>query len=194
MAWITQRTQKDSTVIIEAMADHENWIWHAFLEMPGSCSDINVLQRSPLMTHIALNEGPPVECEANGCQYNCGYFLADDIYPRWSIFVEPTVKPKGKKNLDFHNAYAAARKDVERDLGFVSPICYYGRTGKILGSRDSLYIMSAYVIMHNRIIKNECDKDLDYTFCELMGHPVRVQRREERVAYFIHLYHAISKQ
>jgi hypothetical protein len=35
------------------------------------------------------------------------------------------------------------------------------------------------VIMHNRIIKNECDKDLDYTLCELMGHPVRVQRREE---------------
>jgi hypothetical protein len=114
MAWITQRTQKDSTIIIESMADHENWIWHAFLEMPGSCNDINVLQRSPLMTHIALNEGSLVECEANGCKYNCGYFLADDIYPRWSIFVEPIVKPKGKKKLDFHNAYVAARKDVER--------------------------------------------------------------------------------
>jgi hypothetical protein len=28
---------------------------------------------------------------------NYKYFLAGDIYPRWSTYVKPVVKPKGKK-------------------------------------------------------------------------------------------------
>jgi hypothetical protein len=46
----------------------------------------------------------------------------DIIYPRWSTFVKPVVKPKGKKKLDFHNAHAAARKDVEGYLGYCKPL------------------------------------------------------------------------
>jgi hypothetical protein len=53
-----------------------------FLECPGHASnDINVLQRSPLMTRLALRKGPLVEFEANGHKYNYGYFLTDSIYP-----------------------------------------------------------------------------------------------------------------
>jgi hypothetical protein len=69
MAWSIQKPQKDSIIILEAMVDQETWICHAFFRMPGSCNDINVLQRSPLMTRIALSEGPPVELEANGHKY-----------------------------------------------------------------------------------------------------------------------------
>jgi hypothetical protein len=68
-----------------------------FFGMAGSCNDINFLQRSPLITRIALNEGPQVEFVANGRKYNYGKFLADDTYPRWRTFVKPVVKPKGKK-------------------------------------------------------------------------------------------------
>ena len=58
--------KKDCTIILEAMADYETWIWHAFFGMPGSCNDINVLHRSPLMNQIANGELPTVEFEANG--------------------------------------------------------------------------------------------------------------------------------
>jgi hypothetical protein len=75
--------KKDSTIILEAVVDHEIWIWHAFFGMPGSCNDFNVLRRPPLMTRIELCEGPQVEFEANGHKYQYGYYLADDIYPRW---------------------------------------------------------------------------------------------------------------
>jgi hypothetical protein len=68
--------KKHPTIVLEAVADHETWIWHAFFGMPGSCNDINVLQRSPLMTRLAMREGPVVEFEANGHKYNYGYFLA----------------------------------------------------------------------------------------------------------------------
>jgi hypothetical protein len=95
--------KNDATIILEAVADHETWIWHAFFG-PGSYNHINVLQRSPLMTRLALREGPLAEFEANGHKYNYGYFLADDIYLRWLTFVKPVIQPKGKKPTQFHNA------------------------------------------------------------------------------------------
>uniref|UniRef100_A0A453KZ48 DDE Tnp4 domain-containing protein n=1 Tax=Aegilops tauschii subsp. strangulata TaxID=200361 RepID=A0A453KZ48_AEGTS len=119
MAWAIPRPKKGSTIILEAVADQETWIWHAFFGMPGSLNDINVVNRSPLMNKIANGELPPVQFVANGRTYNYGYYLADDIYPKWQTFVKPLKKPEGKKNLDFHNAQAAARKDVERAFGIL---------------------------------------------------------------------------
>ncbi|XP_021717880.1 putative nuclease HARBI1 [Chenopodium quinoa] len=37
-----------STLVLEAVADRDLWIWHSFFGMPGSCNDINVLHRSPV--------------------------------------------------------------------------------------------------------------------------------------------------
>uniref|UniRef100_A0A453PQK3 Uncharacterized protein n=1 Tax=Aegilops tauschii subsp. strangulata TaxID=200361 RepID=A0A453PQK3_AEGTS len=71
--------KKGSTIILEAVADQETWIWHAFFGMPGSLNDINVVNRSPLMNKIANGELPPVQFVANGRTYNYGYYLADDI-------------------------------------------------------------------------------------------------------------------
>jgi hypothetical protein len=71
------------------------------------------------MTRLALREGPLVKFEANGNKYNYGYFLTDGIYPRWQIFVKPVIQPQGKKQTQFHNAQAAARKDVERAFGIL---------------------------------------------------------------------------
>ena len=66
------------------------------------------------MNKIANGETTPVEFLANGHTYNYDYYLADGIYSKWQKFAKPLKKPEGKENLDFHNAQAAARKDVER--------------------------------------------------------------------------------
>jgi hypothetical protein len=68
-----------------------------------SCNDIDVLQRLLLMTQIAFSERPPVKFEANGHAYSYNYFLANNIYPRWSIFVKSIVKPNSNKVLNLHN-------------------------------------------------------------------------------------------
>ena len=73
--------KKGSTIILEAVADQETLIWHAFFGMPGSWNDINVVNRSPLMNKIANGELPAVQFVANGRTYNYGYYLADGIYP-----------------------------------------------------------------------------------------------------------------
>jgi hypothetical protein len=57
-----------------------------FFGMLGSWIDINVLQRSPLMTRLALHEGPLVEFKENGHKYNYGSF-------------SPAVSTQGGKHL-----------------------------------------------------------------------------------------------
>ena len=37
-----------STIILEAVASYDLWIWHAFFGCPGTLNDINVLDRSPV--------------------------------------------------------------------------------------------------------------------------------------------------
>jgi hypothetical protein len=36
----------ECSVFLEAVADYDLWIWHAFFGMAGTNNDINVLQRS----------------------------------------------------------------------------------------------------------------------------------------------------
>ena len=207
MAWAIPRPKKGSTIFLEAVADQETWIWHAFFGMPGSLNDINVVNRSPLMNKIANGELPPVQFVANGRTYNYGYYLADGIYPKWQTFVKPLKKPEGKKNLDFHNAQAAARKDVERAFGILqAQFAIVRGPARFWDQKMLWYIMHACVIMHNMIIENERGQDVDYSQYELLGHPVRVggglpgwpvllplkeicPRGNNKVVIYIFLYH-----
>ena len=71
----------EPTIILEAVASHNLWIWHVFFGLPGSHNDINVLHRSPLSAKLAEGEAPQVNYNINGHDYKMGYYLADDIYP-----------------------------------------------------------------------------------------------------------------
>ncbi|GAB2287602.1 hypothetical protein Dimus_037941 [Dionaea muscipula] len=44
------------TIILEAVASYDLWIWHAFFGMPGSHNDINVLDRSPLFAELTQGD------------------------------------------------------------------------------------------------------------------------------------------
>ena len=43
---------KEPTLVLEAVADQDLWIWHMFFGMPGSNNDINILQRSDVFDDI----------------------------------------------------------------------------------------------------------------------------------------------
>ncbi len=49
-AWTGQYRgkEKEASVILEIVADHDTWIWHSFFGVPGANNDINVLDRSPI--------------------------------------------------------------------------------------------------------------------------------------------------
>jgi hypothetical protein len=72
---------KHPTMILEAVASHDLWIWHAYFGMPGSNNDINVLHRSPIFSAYLRGRSSPVSFQVNRRTYNMGYYLADGIYP-----------------------------------------------------------------------------------------------------------------
>src|SRR5438309_395455 len=52
------RQRMSPTIVLEAVASYDLWIWHAFFGMPGSHNDINVLDRSPLFAELQNGRTP----------------------------------------------------------------------------------------------------------------------------------------
>ncbi|XP_071688957.1 uncharacterized protein [Rutidosis leptorrhynchoides] len=72
VAWQGQYTrgdQKGPSVMLEAVASQDLWIWHAFFGMAGSNNDINVLNMSPLFNTIKDGTAPTSPFEVNGHHY-----------------------------------------------------------------------------------------------------------------------------
>ena len=85
MAWKGQYKsgkEKYPTVVLEAIASYNLWIWHAFFGMPGSCNDITIVEQSPFITRLIQNKCPSINWILNGTEYQCFYLLADGIYPK----------------------------------------------------------------------------------------------------------------
>lgn len=144
------------TIILEAVASDDLWIWHAFFGMPGSCNDINVLHRSPLFANLAEGTAPKVNYTINGHQYTMGYYLADGIYPSWATLVKTINRPLGNKNKYFAKAQEAARKAVERAFGVLQARFAIVRGPARIWDVETLaLIMKACIIMHNMIIEDE---------------------------------------
>ncbi|XP_062075034.1 uncharacterized protein LOC133779048 [Humulus lupulus] len=104
VAWKGQFTRGDHgrpTIMLEAIASQDLWIWHAFFGVPGSNNDLNVLNQSPIFTDILQGQAPRVEFTINGTQYNKGYYLADGIYLEGGTFVKTIPLPQGEKRKLF---------------------------------------------------------------------------------------------
>jgi hypothetical protein len=70
---------REPTIILEAVADKDLGIWHAFFGMPGSHNDINILHRSSQFARLAEGQALKVNYTINGNEYTKGYYLADGI-------------------------------------------------------------------------------------------------------------------
>ncbi|KAJ0839217.1 putative harbinger transposase-derived protein [Helianthus annuus] len=66
-AWAGQYAGRSGkpTIILEAVASYDLWIWHAFFGTPGTCNDINVLQRSPVFDDVLSGQAPHVSYVVN---------------------------------------------------------------------------------------------------------------------------------
>ncbi|KAJ9553685.1 hypothetical protein OSB04_017730 [Centaurea solstitialis] len=98
-AWAGQYARRSGkpTIILEAVASYDLWIWHAFFGTSGLLNDINELHRSPVFDDILTGRAPKVSYIVNGHENSKAYYLTDDIYcnTRNSI-TSPTVLSESK--------------------------------------------------------------------------------------------------
>jgi hypothetical protein len=148
--------KKGCTVILEAVATHDLWIWRSFFGMPGSNNDINVLQFSPIFSKLVEGHAPPVDFIINGRYYNKGYYFADGIYPKWATFVKTISSPILPKEVEFVKAQEGCRKDVGRAFGVLQQRFDVVWFPSLSWSKDQMWeVMNYCVCLHNMIIENE---------------------------------------
>ncbi|XP_021762525.1 putative nuclease HARBI1 [Chenopodium quinoa] len=128
-AWKAQYAgrSKTATLILEAVADQDLWIWHAFFGMPGSCNDLNVLYRSTVW----------------------------DLPEMANFYTRYNTSSSSKDKL-FADQQAVVRKDVERAFGVLLARFAILQQPALAYDEDILCdIMKACIIMHNMIVEDE---------------------------------------
>ncbi|XP_057419272.1 uncharacterized protein LOC130713523 [Lotus japonicus] len=144
------------TIMLEAVASQDLWIWHAFFGIAGSNNDINVLNQSPVFNEVLSGNAPMVNFSVNGTMYNMGYYLADGIYPPWATFVKTIPMPQGEKRQKFAKRQEGARKDVERAFGVLqSRFAIVRGPSRFWHPNEMKSIMYACIILHNMIVEDE---------------------------------------
>ena len=193
-AWHGQYCGKsrDATIVLEAVASEDLWIWHCFFGLPGTLNDINVLQRSHLLARLASGEAPACNFTVNGNSYNQGYYLADGIYPPWTTFVKTISNPIGRKQSEFAKEQEACRKDIERAFGVLqSRFAIVRGPARFWDKKTLSNIMTCCVILHNMIIEDERGLNLEF-FYDNVGSRVKPSRNPDRIQAFLETYRKIE--
>ncbi|WVZ49627.1 hypothetical protein U9M48_000967 [Paspalum notatum var. saurae] len=148
--------QGEPTIILEAVAGPDRWIWHCNFGAPGSLNDINVLHRSPLFDDLISGNAPNIEFTVNGNTYHMGYYLTDGIYPEWATLVKGIPLPRAPKDQLFSEKVAMYRKDVECAFGILQK-----KFAIVKGPARNWFgaimrnIMETCVILHNMTVEDE---------------------------------------
>lgn len=112
--------EKYATIVLEALADHTLWIWHANFGAPGSLNDINIWDCSPLYQSFVNGkfiEEVDFEFELGGERFSKLWATADGIYPDLERLAKPFSEPIGEDNVRYSAWQEATRKDIERCFG-----------------------------------------------------------------------------
>ncbi|XP_021858218.1 uncharacterized protein [Spinacia oleracea] len=148
----------NSSLILEAVADKDLWIWHSFFGIPCSCNDLNVLYRSLLFGDVLQGKAPPINFQVNGNEYNMGYYLIDGIYPNWDSFIQRFTHPQLQKHKLFTDRQAHVPKDFECAFVVLQVRFAIIQQPSLAYDEDILAdIMKTCLIMHNMIVEDEQD-------------------------------------
>ncbi|CAL9218143.1 unnamed protein product, partial [Arabidopsis halleri] len=168
-SWKGQYTRGSGkpTIVLEAVASQDLWIWHAFFGPPGTLNDINILDRSPVFDDILQGRAPNVNYVVNGRDYHLAYYLTDGIYPKWATFIQSIRLPQTRKARLFATKQEAVRKDVERAFGVLQARFHIIKNPALVWDKEKIgKIMRACIILHNMIVEDERDSYTQFDVLE----------------------------
>jgi len=179
------------TLILEAFASYDLWIWHAFFGCPGSFNDLNILHWSNVFQKVYEDRAPKCKFIVNGRKYNIWYFLSDLIHPKWATFLNTIPLSQGPKARLFVERQESVRKDVERAFGVLQVRFAIIRGPAWNMDKAELYmIMKACVILHNMIVEDERDSyDLTFDYDDVEDNtPQPNVQRDHHPCYVAYLH------
>ncbi|XP_071704411.1 uncharacterized protein [Rutidosis leptorrhynchoides] len=178
------------TIMLEAVASYNLWIWHAYFGPAGSNNDINVLNQSDLFNELLQDTAPPCNFSVSGCNFNKGYYLTDGIYPDWATLVKSFKSPPDPKSAKFKKYQESAQKDIERAFSVLQ-----GRWQIIKNPCRQFYverirrIMYACVILHNMITE-----DNGHAMCSLEENYKPARRPHRSIQERVEAHMRINKE
>lgn len=122
VAWQGQYKGKEDspTIVLEAYADYNLWIWHMAFGFAGTLNNINIWDQSPLLKSFldgSFHRDVDFEYTIAGRQFRHLFLLVDGIYPELSRFVKTLDEAVGDGNKRFAMWQESSRKDIERTFG-----------------------------------------------------------------------------
>ena len=149
-----------STIVLEAIADHYLWFWHASYGYAGTLNDKNILNLSPF--HARLMDGSfdglekdagVVPFKVENEVFNYTFILVDGIYPPFSRFVKGIKEPISEEEKRYTSWQEGARKDIERAFGQLKGIWQFTATPILLFDlKDISRRMTTCLILHNMLV------------------------------------------
>jgi len=112
------------TIVVEALADYNLYVWHAVFGYSGTLNDINIWDTSFLLRSLCNGSFSELDFPfpIGGEIFHELWMLVDGIYPSLARFVKPISVPVGKREELFSLWQEAARKTIE---------CFFGVFKKI---------------------------------------------------------------
>ena len=154
------------SIVLEAIADHHMWFWHASYGYAGTLNDINILNLSPFLESLVNGEFEKRESSAVpfaiGQQvFNQLFILVDGIYPRYSRFVKGMKEPITEEEKSFTKWQESVRKDVERAFGNLQGRFQALATPIVLMDLKVIAdLCSSSLILHNMCVSDQIMGDV----------------------------------
>lgn len=154
--------------------DGELWILWCKVGSSGKLNYVNVFSPSPLLTDfLQCNLLPGYKYTLNGPDRDGLYYVGDDIYPPWAMFINTISKPSAKKRLHVSTVQEVMKKDVERTFEILLS-CWdlLVKTSYFWDWDIMRKIVQTSVIIHNMIVLLRRD-DYKRNLCSLFDDAVR---------------------
>lgn len=74
--------------MLQAIVSYNIWIWNAHFGIARSNNNLNVLKETSIIEDVISRDASIASFYANGNCHPRGYFLGDEIYPEYPIFVK----------------------------------------------------------------------------------------------------------
>ncbi|XP_023764332.1 uncharacterized protein LOC111912841 [Lactuca sativa] len=91
VAWKCQYTSGhlvSPSLVLEAIASQDVWMWHAFFGVACSNNDVKVLDQSPIFQDLLIGNATDAPVIVNDHEYKFEYYITDGIYPPYYTFVK----------------------------------------------------------------------------------------------------------